>query len=149
MNAELAEIALVTPEMSWSSYFDAATLRAFSEGMRNLRGTTCFGLQQSPLTARAGSKEQRLVFGHNVYGMFDDALYGQYLGSIIYHWISPSPRSNCPCLSGPQPALSCWIRMARRFRLIAAMSSTNRSRNRGLPPATGLGLWALVKLKII
>ena len=83
MNAELAEIALVTPEMSWSSYFDAATLRAFSEGMRNLRGTTCFGLQQSPLTARAGSKEQRLVFGHNVYGMFDDALYGQYLGSII------------------------------------------------------------------
>ena len=46
MNAELAEIALVTPEMSWSSYFDAATLRAFREGMRNLRGTTCFGLQQ-------------------------------------------------------------------------------------------------------
>ena len=83
MNAELAEIALVTPEMSWSSYFDAATLRAFSEGMRNLRGTTCFGLQQSPLTARAGSQEQRLVFGHNVYGMFDDSLYGQYLGSII------------------------------------------------------------------
>ena len=83
MNAELAEIALVTPEMSWSSYFDAATLRAFSEGMRNLRGTTCFGLQQSPLTARAGSQEQRLVFGHNVYGMFDDALYGQDLGSII------------------------------------------------------------------
>ena len=80
MNAELAEIALVTPEMSWSSYFDAATLRAFSEEMRNLRGTTCFGLQQSPLTARAGSQEQRLVFGHNVYGMFDDALY---LGSII------------------------------------------------------------------
>jgi len=77
MNAELAEIALVTPEMSWSSYFDAATLRAFSEEMRNLRGTTCFGLQQSPLTARAGSQEQRLVFGHNVYGMFDD------LGSII------------------------------------------------------------------
>ena len=38
MNAELAEIALVTPEMSWSSYFDAATLRAFSEEMRNLRG---------------------------------------------------------------------------------------------------------------
>lgn len=61
MNAELAEIALVTPEMSWSSYFDAATLRAFSEEMRNLRGTTCFGLQQSPLTARAGSQEQRLV----------------------------------------------------------------------------------------
>ena len=83
MNAELAEIALVTPEMSWSSYFDAATLRAFSEEMRNLRGTTCFGLQQSPLTARAGSQEQRLVFGHNVYGMFDDSLYGQYLGSII------------------------------------------------------------------
>lgn len=81
--AELAEIALVTPEMSWSSYFDAATLRAFSEEMRNLRGTTCFGLQQSPLTARAGSQEQRLVFGHNVYGMFDDSLYGQYLGSII------------------------------------------------------------------
>ena len=83
MNAELAEIALVTPEMYWSSYFDAATLRAFSEEMRNLRGTTCFGLQQSPLTARAGSQEQRLVFGHNVYGMFDDSLYGQYLGSII------------------------------------------------------------------
>ena len=83
MNPDLAEIALVTPEMSWSSYFDAATLRKLGEEMSDAHGTICFGLKNSPLVARVGSKEQLLVFGHNVYGMHDSDLYGQYLGSII------------------------------------------------------------------
>lgn len=83
MNADLAEIALVTPEMAWSSYFDAATLRAFSQEMCTDRGTTCFGLHHSPLTAYADSGTQLLVFGRNVYGMFDNTVYGQYLGSIV------------------------------------------------------------------
>ena len=83
MNPDLAEIALVTPEMSWSSYFDTTTLRKLSEEMSDAHGTICFGLKKSPLIARADSKEQRLVFGHNVYGMHGSDLYGQYLGSII------------------------------------------------------------------
>lgn len=83
MTPDLAEIGLVTPEMSWSSYFDADTMRAFSSEMQDTHGTVCFGLRKSPLIARAGNKEQCLVFGHNVYGMYDSSLYGKYLGCII------------------------------------------------------------------
>ena len=83
MNQSIAEIALVTPEMSWSGYFDNSTLQQFREEMADVRSTVCFGLKESPLLARAGSDEQRLIFGHNVYGMYNNALYGMQLGTII------------------------------------------------------------------
>ena len=83
MNPAIAEIALVTSEMSWSGYFDNATLQQFREEMADIRSTVCFGLKESPLLARAGSDEQRLIFGHNVYGMHNNALYGMQLGTII------------------------------------------------------------------
>lgn len=83
MNQSIAEIALVTPEMSWSGYFDNSTLQQFREEMADIRSTVCFGLKESPLLARAGSEERRLIFGHNVYGMYNNALYGMQLGTII------------------------------------------------------------------
>lgn len=83
MNQDLAEIALVTPEMAWSNYYDAATLRQFSEQLEGAYGSVCLGLQRSPLISRTGSDSLRLVFGHNVYGMHDRSLYGRHLGSIV------------------------------------------------------------------
>lgn len=83
MNQDLAEIALVTPDMAWSNYYDAATLRQFSQALDGAYGSVCFGLQGSPLISRTGSDSLRLVFGHNVYGMHDKAFYGQYLGSVV------------------------------------------------------------------
>lgn len=83
MDQSIAEIALVTPEMSWSSYFDTGTMQRLRGEMADIRTTVCFGLQQSPLIARSASSERRLIFGHNVYGMYDTSLYGKRLGSVI------------------------------------------------------------------
>ena len=83
MNKDVTDIALVTPEMGWSNYFDRATLWAFSQALSGSYETVCFGLQSSPLTSRAVSGEARLVFGRNVYGMHDIQLYGRQLGSIV------------------------------------------------------------------
>lgn len=83
MNQDLAEIALVTPDIAWSNYFDAATLRQFNERLESSRETVCFGLHPSSFVSLTSSKEQRLVFGHKVYGMYDNTVYGKCLGSII------------------------------------------------------------------
>lgn len=83
MNQDLAEIALVTSDMAWSNYYDADTLRQYNNKLENEFGTVCFGLQRSPLITRTGKDSFKLVFGHNVYGMYEKNLYGQRLGSII------------------------------------------------------------------
>lgn len=83
MNQDLAEIALVTQEMAWSDYFDGETLRKFSGQLEGVYGTRCFGLYASPLIARAGNTEKRLIFGHNVYGMYESSHYGEYLGCVV------------------------------------------------------------------
>lgn len=83
MNQDLAEIALVSPEMSWSTYFDASALRRFSDQLNGVYGTSCFGLHSSSLFTSRANRKPLLVFGHNVYGMHDTSLYGDYLGSII------------------------------------------------------------------
>jgi two-component system sensor histidine kinase YesM len=83
LNPDLVDIGLITPDMAWSGYFDKKSLKNFSRSMQNTRGTTCFGLQVSSFSKAKDKAEPRLVFGHNVYGMFDRSHYGQYLGSII------------------------------------------------------------------
>lgn len=83
MNQDLAEIALVSPDIAWSNYFDAATLRSFSTQLEGTHGAVCLGLHASPLITRSSENSQRLVFGHNVYGMYDPALYGTYRGCVF------------------------------------------------------------------
>lgn len=83
MNRDIADIALFTPNMSWSGYFDAATLNTLALQLEGTKGTMNFGLMQSPLTAQKAPGDLRLVFGHNVYGMHDNTLYGKMLGSVF------------------------------------------------------------------
>ncbi len=83
MNQDITDIALVTKDMTWSNFFDADTLQGFSNNLDNVYGTKSFGLRHSPVQQHNESNTQRLVFGHSVYGMHNDDLYGQYLGSII------------------------------------------------------------------
>lgn len=89
MNRDLSEIALCSPTMTWSSFFDAQSLRQFSRELQGTYGSHCFGLYVSPLTAQKKEPTLRLLFGHNVYGMHDPTLYGQYLGCILLS-IDPS-----------------------------------------------------------
>lgn len=83
MNQDLSEIALVTPDMTWSNYYDAATLQQFNQELEGTYTSLCFGLKSSPLIARTNNDSLQLVFGHSLYGMYDKALYRQHLGSII------------------------------------------------------------------
>lgn len=83
MNRDLSEIALCSPSMTWSNFFDAQTLRQFCDELQGTYGSHCFGLYTSPLTTQKKDPTLRLVFGHNVYGMHDPTLYGQYLGCIL------------------------------------------------------------------
>lgn len=83
MNEDIFDIALVSPAMSWSNYFDTATLQRMSGELENTYGIHCFGLCTSPLTLYRRTGEVRLVFGHNVYGTQDDPYYGKLLGSIL------------------------------------------------------------------
>lgn len=83
MNQDLTDIALAAPDMTWSNCYDAVTLRLMNEELAETYGPVCLGLKQPPLISRGDRGSLRLVFGHNVYGMHDKALYGQYLGSII------------------------------------------------------------------
>ena len=83
MNRDLSEIALCSPAIAWSNYFDADTLRDFSDQLQGTYGSYCFGLYRSALISQQKDPSMRLVFGHNVYGMHDPSLYGSYLGFII------------------------------------------------------------------
>lgn len=83
MNQDLAEIALVTPDMAWSNYYDAASLRQFGTEASAADSSVCFGFQSSPLISRTNNNSLLLVFAHSVYGMYDKSLYGQHLGSIV------------------------------------------------------------------
>lgn len=83
MNEDIADIALVSPEISWSNYFDPATLRGFCAQMENTYDTRCFGLQPSPLTSLKRNDEVRLVFARNMYGMHNNRSYGRFLGTIF------------------------------------------------------------------
>lgn len=83
MNQDLAEIALAAPDMAWSNCYDAVTLRRLNKELEGTYGPVCLGFFESPLITRADRESLRLVFGHNVYGMYDKALYGQCLGSIV------------------------------------------------------------------
>lgn len=83
MNQDLVEIALVSPQMSWSNYFDSKTLHQFSDELNGIYGTHCFGIRSTSLFTSSASKKPMLIFGHNVYGMHDASLYGDYLGSIV------------------------------------------------------------------
>lgn len=89
MNRDLSEIALCSPSMAWSSFFDGETLNQFRRELQGTYGTHCFGLYTSSLTVQRKDTTRRLVFGHNVYGMHDQKLYGQYLGCILLS-IDPS-----------------------------------------------------------
>lgn len=83
MNKDVTDIALVSPEMSWSNFFDRATLTGLSRSLDGCYETACFGLQGSPLIGRTADGDVRLVFGRNVYGMHDAERYGRLLGSIV------------------------------------------------------------------
>lgn len=83
MNEDIADIALASPEMCWSNYFDAATLRGFCAQMEASYGVKCLGLHASPLTAFKKSGEVRLVFARNMYGMHNNTSYGRFLGTIF------------------------------------------------------------------
>ncbi|WP_455615760.1 cache domain-containing sensor histidine kinase [Eisenbergiella sp.] len=83
MNQDISDIALVSSEMSWSNVYDAATLRRLSAQMEGSHGLYSFGFLSSPLTDSNRSREKRMVFGCNVYGMHEMANYGKYQGSLI------------------------------------------------------------------
>lgn len=83
LNPDVAEIALVTPDISWSSCFDYKTLQGLRLEMKDAHDTVCFGLMQTSLTVRCVKERPFLVFGHNVYGMHNTQIYGQYLGTLF------------------------------------------------------------------
>ena len=83
MNQDISDIALVSSEMSWSNVYDADTLRRLSAQMEGTHGLYSFGFLSSPLTDSNRSREKRMVFGCNVYGMHEMANYGKYQGSLI------------------------------------------------------------------
>ena len=148
MNPDLAEIALVTPEMSWSSYFDAATLRKLGEEMSDAHGTICFGLKNSPLWRAWAVRNSCLCLDIMFMACMTATCTASIWVASFYRWISPSPQFNCLYRSGLQPVLFCWIKMAWRFHLIAAMKSISRSGNKGWRLGMDIGLWGLVKLRI-
>lgn len=82
MNADIVDIALHTPEFSWSSFYPESELVFFSGQLSQAYGTKALGLHHSSLHT-AISTDDFLLFGRNVYGMHDSALYGKYLGSIF------------------------------------------------------------------
>lgn len=83
MNQDISDIALVSSEMSWSNVYDAETLRRLSAQMEGTHGLYSFGFLSSPLTDTNLSREKRMVFGCNVYGMHEMAYYGKYQGTLI------------------------------------------------------------------
>lgn len=105
MNQDLAEIALVSPEMVWSGYFDAAALQGFSAELDGLRGSVCLGLRTSSFSMHQPD-ERCLVFGHNVYGMYDHSLYGKYLGSVI---LTLDLSKSSITLPASEPSAPCFI----------------------------------------
>lgn len=80
MNRDLSEIALVSPDMAWSSGFDAATLRSFAAEIDGAVESVCLGLRRRPL---AHDATPQLIFARNKYGMYDPAVYGKPLGCIL------------------------------------------------------------------
>lgn len=106
MNQDLAEIALVSRDMTWSNYFDAASLRRFSAELEGVYGSVCLGLHTSPLNSASANKDPQLVFGHNVYGMHEHALYGRYLGSIV---LSLNLAKSSITLPAGDPSSPCFI----------------------------------------
>ncbi|MEG1925600.1 MAG: hypothetical protein RR415_07620, partial [Ruthenibacterium sp.] len=82
MNEDITDIALVTPEMAWSGFFDTASLNKFSTQMNSEYGTKSFGLQTSPVH-RIGENKPQLVFGRSIYGMHELTSYGHYLGCVF------------------------------------------------------------------
>lgn len=83
LNEDITDIALASPNMSWSNFFDAATLQSFRGRMDKVYGAKCLGLQPSPLTTLKKSNEVRLVFAQNMYGMHNNESYGQLLGTVF------------------------------------------------------------------
>jgi two-component system, sensor histidine kinase YesM len=83
INEDISDIALTSPDMCWSNYYDSTSLQSFRAQMDNTYDTKCLGLQTSPLAAYKKSNEKRLVFARNMYGMHDDTSYGRYLGTIV------------------------------------------------------------------
>lgn len=83
MNQDISDIALISPDMSWSNLYDADTLRRLSGQMEGTHGLYSFGFLSSSLTNTNISREKRMVFGCNVYGMHEMAYYGKYQGSLI------------------------------------------------------------------
>lgn len=142
MNAELAEIALVTPRRCPGP---AILMRPHCA--RSARKCVTFAAPHAsgcsnPLYGTCRQPGTAVGFGHNVYGMFDDSfvwsVFRQYL---FYHWISPSPRSNCPCLSGPRPALSCWDQNGTAFPFNCGDERYQQIQEQGL--AAGHGTWPM------
>lgn len=80
MNRDLSEIALVTPEMAWSSGFDAAALRGLAAEIEGTTESVCLGLRRPPLAHDAAP---RLIFARNKYGMYGHTAYGKKLGCIV------------------------------------------------------------------
>ena len=83
LNEDITDIAMVSPELTWSNYYDKTTLQNFCTQMTNTYDTKCFGLQTSPLTTYKKSNEVRLVFARNMYGMQNNSSYGRYIGTLI------------------------------------------------------------------
>jgi two-component system sensor histidine kinase YesM len=83
MNQDISDIGLITKDLSWSNTFDTKTLTSFAKEMEGIYGPYSFGIQQSTLTNNNAHQGSRLVFGYNVFGMYEEKYYGKYLGGII------------------------------------------------------------------
>lgn len=106
MNQDISDIALVSDEMSWSNIYDGGTLRSLAKEMEGTHGLYSFGFLSSSLTDSNRSREKRMVFGCNVYGMMETAYYGQYLGSLF---LSIDPGKAPIILPSPQQGTTYFL----------------------------------------
>lgn len=106
MNQDISDIALVSDDLNWSNFFDAAALRSFYAEMDGSYGLHSFGIHTSPLTSGNAPAGQRLVFGYNVYGMHDLSHYGELLGGIV---LSIDPAKSPIVLPGEKYSNTCFF----------------------------------------
>lgn len=110
-NEDISDIALVSGNLGWSNAFDNVTLRKFLNEMEDSYGLHSFGIQTSPLTSGDSVFGKQLVFGYNVYGMYDTAHYGEHLGGII---LSVDASKSPIVLPGAEYSNICFFLVDRR-----------------------------------
>lgn len=95
MNEDIVDISLYSDEVSWSSLYTGNELTVFSEDLKEVHQTKLLGLHHSSLHGTSSTSDY-LLFGHEIYGMHDASIYGQYLGCIFISIDLPQSQLTLP-----------------------------------------------------